>query len=254
MKKNENGLSLSATDLVGHLNCAHLTKLDLAVAGGTLRAPTFYDPFRHLLQERGSRHEQAYIDHLRLDGLSVVEIPGIGIDDEQVARTREAMVGGAQVIVQGAFRKERWVGRADVLLRVEQASGLGSWAYEIVDTKLSRETKAGTVLQLCLYADFVGGVQGRRPEYGYVVAPHTAFERQPYRMDDYGAYFRRAQASLVDAIAEQAAYPSYPEPCAHCEICRWSRPCEQQRRADDHLSFVAGSTKLQIEELSPSYS
>lgn len=138
----------------------------------------FHDPFRHLLQERGSRHEQACIDHLRLDGLSVVEIPGIGIDDEQVARTREAMVGGAQVIVQGAFRKERWVGRADVLLRVEQASGLGSWAYEIVDAKLSRETKAGTVLQLCLYADFVGGVQGRRPEYGYVVAPHTAFERR----------------------------------------------------------------------------
>jgi predicted RecB family nuclease len=249
MKKNENGLFLSATDLVGHLNCIHLTKLDLAVANGTLGAPTFYDPFRHLLQERGSRHEQAYIDHLRSGGLSVVEISGIGIDDEQIARTREAMVGGAQVIVQGAFRKERWVGRADVLLRVEQFSGLGSWAYEIVDTKLSRETKAGTVLQLCLYADFVGGVQGRRPEYGYVVAPHTAFLRQPYRMDDYGAYFRRAQAGLVDAIAEQAAYPSYPEPCAHCDICRWAQLCEQQRRADDHLSFVAGSTKLQIEEL-----
>jgi hypothetical protein len=96
MKKNENGLFLSATDLVGHLNCIHLTKLDLAVANGTLRAPTFYDPFRHLLQERGSRHEQAYIDHLRSGGLSVVEISGIGIDDEQIARTREAMVGGAR--------------------------------------------------------------------------------------------------------------------------------------------------------------
>ena len=59
MKKNENGLSLSATDLVGHLNCAHHAKLDLAVANGTQRAPTFYDPFRHLLQERGSGTSRA---------------------------------------------------------------------------------------------------------------------------------------------------------------------------------------------------
>jgi hypothetical protein len=66
MKKNEDGLFLSATDLVGHLNCTHLTKLDLAVADDARTAPTFYDPFRHLLQERGSRHEQAYIDHLRV--------------------------------------------------------------------------------------------------------------------------------------------------------------------------------------------
>jgi predicted RecB family nuclease len=249
MKKDGNRLSLSATDLVGYLNCAHLTELDLAVANGQLKPPRFHDPFRQLLQERGSRHEQGYIEHLKVSGLTVAEIGGVGVDDKAIGRTREAMTAGAEVIVQGSFRKAEWVGRPDVLVRVEKPSALGAWSYEVVDTKLSRETKAGTVPQLCLYADLVEDVQGLRPERGYVVVPHTGFERRPYRMDDYGAYFRRVRSNLVDAVTIKAARVLYPEPCAHCDICRWAQRCDGQRRGDDHLSLVAGATKLQIEEL-----
>lgn len=35
---------LSATDLVGHLNCRHLTNLDVEVASGTLAKPKVWDP------------------------------------------------------------------------------------------------------------------------------------------------------------------------------------------------------------------
>ena len=52
------------------------------------------------------------------------------------------------------------MGRADVLRRVEVPSDLGPWSYEVLDTKLARETKGGTVLQLCLYADLIEAVQG----------------------------------------------------------------------------------------------
>jgi predicted RecB family nuclease len=249
MKKSGNGISLSATDLVGRLNCAHLTELDLAVANGRLKAPAFRDPFRELLQERGSRHELGYADHLKSNGLSITKIGGVGVDDEEAAFTREAMARGAAVIVQGAFRSAEWVGRTDVLLRVEKPSALGAWSYEVVDTKLARETKAGTVLQLCLYADLVENAQNLRPEQGYVVAPHTGYEPQPYRMADYGAYFRRVRASLLNSVANGGGDQTYPDPCAHCDICRWADRCDRRRRADDHLSLVAGATKLQIEEL-----
>src|SRR5437867_5011713 len=40
-----------------------------------------------------------------------------------------------------------------------------------------------------------------------------------------------------------------PEAVEHCEICGWWMHCNQQRRDDDHLSFVAGISKLQITEL-----
>ncbi len=72
-----------------------------------------------------------------------------------------------------------------MLRRVEKPSALGAWSYEVIDTKLARETKGGTVLQLCLYADLVEAVQGKRPEFGYVVAPWSDYVPQRFRMDDY---------------------------------------------------------------------
>jgi predicted RecB family nuclease len=54
--------------------------------------------------------------------------------------------------------------RADLLRRIEVPSCLGAWSYEAIDTKLARETKAGAVLQLCLYSDLIKEVQGLAPE------------------------------------------------------------------------------------------
>jgi len=50
-------IQLSASDLVGHLNCRHLTQLDLAVARGAITRPERWDPALELLRERGARHE-----------------------------------------------------------------------------------------------------------------------------------------------------------------------------------------------------
>jgi predicted RecB family nuclease len=155
MQKIGDSIIVSASDLVGHLNCLHLTGLDIAVANGTLEKPKIWDPLLQLLWERGARHEQAFVDHLKSQGFGVMVIDGIGIDDEATARTREAMAAGEEVIVQGAFRLNGWVGRTDILRRVETPSDLGAWSYEVIDTKLARETKGGTVLQLCLYSDLV---------------------------------------------------------------------------------------------------
>src|SRR5262249_54751596 len=135
------GVHLSASDLVGHLNCRYLTSLDLAVANGTLAKPFIWDPVLEVLAERGALHEQGYVNHLKTNGLSVTAIDGVGIDSTAVTQTLEAMKAGAQIIVQGALQVAHWNGRADVLLRVEKPSQLGPWSYEVVDTKLARETK-----------------------------------------------------------------------------------------------------------------
>ncbi|MER8600519.1 hypothetical protein NKH09_21915 [Mesorhizobium sp. M1339] len=173
MQRIGSELQLSASDLVGHLNCGHLTALDLQVADGALEKPKRWDPLLEILQQRGAAHVAAYIDHLRASGLTVAVIEGKGIDDGSVAATIEAMRAGAQIIVQAALRAPPFTGRADILRRLETPSDLGVWSYEVVDTKLARETKGGTVLQLCLYSDLVGQVQGLVPEYAYVVAPLT---------------------------------------------------------------------------------
>ena len=249
MQKHGDSLLLSASDLVGHLNCGHLTGLDVAVANGILAKPANWDPLLELLWERGAQHEQGFVDHLKAQGLTVTQIDGVGTDDVAIAQTLAAMQAGTRIIVQGAFRANGWVGRTDVLRRIETPSALGPWSYEVIDTKLARDTKAGTVLQLCLYVALVEVVQGHRPEHSYVVSPWSGYEPQVYRMDDYAAYYRRVRQALETAIVPGHAQDIYPEPKEHCDVCRWRARCDDRRRADDHLSLVAGISKTQIDEL-----
>jgi predicted RecB family nuclease len=240
---------LSASDLVGHLNCHYLTKLDLAVAKGELDKPSVWDPDLDLLVQRGDLHEESYLDHLEASGLPILRIEGMGIDGDMVVQTLDAMRKGAPVIAQGALQSERWGGRADVLRRIEKPSGLGAWSYEVIDTKLARETKGNTVLQLCLYSDLLSDAQELAPEFAYVVTPGSNFEPQKFRYLDYAAYYRRVRRSLKRAVADGCQEDLYPDPKPHCEICRWRAECEAKWRADDHLTLVAGISKTQINEL-----
>src|ERR1700689_1550944 len=103
MQQVANDIRFSASDLVGHLDCHHLTALDAAVARGSLNKPKIWDPVLQTLVERGLAHEREYVETFRESGVSVVEIAGGGVNTTQVAQTLEAMRAGAEVIVQGAF-------------------------------------------------------------------------------------------------------------------------------------------------------
>lgn len=249
MRKTRKNFELSASDLVGYLNCRHLSSLDRAVAEGALPKPKTWDPLLQILWERGSAHEKAYVEHLTKAGLEVVRIDGVDVTDRAVAETLTAMKKGVPVIVQGALSHNGWIGRADVLRRVDTPSGLGDWSYEALDTKLARETRAGAVLQLCLYSDLLAQTQELPPERMYVVAPWSEFEPQQYRFADYAAYFRKVKRGLVESLGDQAAHDTYPDPIEHCDVCRWQDQCDRRRRDDDHLCLVAGISKLQINEL-----
>lgn len=249
MKLDGDNFRLSASDLVGHLNCRHLTELERLVARGQLQPPKVWDPTLEALWERGKQHEASYVDHLKASGLEVVVVDGFDITGEAVAQTYAAMKAGKQVITQGALQSGLWVGRVDVLRRIDRPSALGAWSYEVLDTKLARETKGSTVLQISLYSDLLSQAQGLTPESMYVVPPWAEFEPQQYRVADFGAYYRLVKRSLETAVANLTAVATYPEPNAFCEICRWRFTCEQRRRDDDHLSLVAGISKNQMVEL-----
>ena len=249
MRVFEDGFVLSATDLVSYLNCRHLSDLDRAVAEGARPKPKSWNPLLEVLWERGAIHEQNYVEHLKASELDVIRIEGVDVDPEAVAATIEAMQHGVPVIVQGALANGKWSGRADILRRVVGQSRFGDWSYEPIDTKLARETKAGAILQLCVYADLLTQAQGSTPEYVHVVAPWTDFKPFHYRHTDYAAYFRRVQRGLEASLLEQPSVVNYPDPKEHCDICRWWETCDKRRRDDDHLCLVAGISKLQINEL-----
>ena len=250
MKLEDGGLRLSASDLANHLACGHVTTLDRGLAEGRWPKPDRYRPEAEVLAQRGLEHERAYLEHLQRQGRRLVRGP-----DEEVPtasgldRTLAGMREGADVIVQATLAHGRWLGIADVLLRVETPSRFGAWSYEALDTKLARDTKGGTILQLCLYSELLEILQGTRPEFMYVVPRRPDFPLETYRVDDHLAYYRLVRARL-EAAADSADLPvTYPEPVEHCEICRWWKKCDRQRRDDDHLSLVAGISRLQRREL-----
>jgi hypothetical protein len=104
MKRIGDSLELSASDLVGYLNCRHLSSLDGAVAAGALSKPKLWDPLLQILWERGLIHEQKYVEHLTNAGLEVVRIGGVDVTDEAIFETLDAMRKGSHAIVQGALR------------------------------------------------------------------------------------------------------------------------------------------------------
>jgi predicted RecB family nuclease len=247
VQNDPRGVRLAATDLANHLACRHLTQLDRAVAEGRMAAPAWRDPSLALLQERGLAHERAFVDHLRAQGLHVADLREEG-GGPAPQRTLEAMRAGAPVIVQAALAGGRWVGRADLLLRVEEPSELGRWSYEVADTKLALETGAGTVLQLCLYSELIAEAQGRLPERMYVVKPGPGFTREEYRFADFRAYFRLVRRRLEEAV-DAPPQSTYPDPVPHCDVCRWRQVCDARRHADDNLCLVAGIRPLHTAEL-----
>lgn len=246
----------AATDLVGFLACTHRLALERAALAGLVKKPMREDPTIDLIARRGIAHEQRYLADLRAEGGSVIEIERDGsIADAgdalraAAAETEAAMRSGADVIYQATFFDGTWRGHADFLLKVPKPSNLGSWSYEVADTKLARKAKAGAILQICSYVDQLERVQGLQPEMLHVVLGGSARETAHYRVSDFMAYYRRVKTEFEAAVAAgDPVYPvtaTYPEPVEHCDVCRWVVDCKAQRRSDDDLSLVAGITARQ---------
>ena len=251
MKAFPGSIRLSASDLSNHLACHHLTSLDLAVSLGARSAPAWHSPDAQVLQQRGMAHENAYLAHLEARGVSVLNLRDIDDSERALARTREATESGVEAISQATLANGRWFGRADVLQRVERASKLGSWSYEVYDCKLACETKAATILQLSLYSELLESIQGVLPEFMFVVPPGVDFQPEKYRVLDFAAYYRFVKARLERAIEQNRnGITTLAEPTAHCEICRWFQECDAEWRKKDHLSLVAGINRLQRKQLS----
>lgn len=230
------------TQLADHLGCAHLTQLERLRREGLLQIEFSPAPRLEALRERGRKHEEAYVQTLRSEGCSISDLHG----QRDPAATRRAMEAGVGAIVQAPLYNDRFSGIADVLLRVDSTtSSLPGYAYEPADTKLSLETKAGTILQLCAYADMLRSMQGVAPDHFHVVTP---LGTESYRTTQFDAYYRRARARFEQAVTADPAPKTYPHPVEHCDICSYWRHCDLQRRADDHPSLIASIRNAQVRE------
>lgn len=249
MKIINETIQLSATDLSDHIACTHLTYLDISVAKGIMSPPDYRDPMLAVLQERGQEFERTFLEQFLAEGLRI-SMPGMTTNESGTARTLAAMQEGVDVIYQADLANGLWRGRADFLQKVDKSSTLGDWSYEVLDSKLAKQTRAGTILQLCLYSEALAILQRDMPEYMHVITPQQGFTKQTFRVNDFLAYYRFVRNRLLQTITDfDGTVPTYPTPCAHCEICNWWQQCGERRRTDDHLSLVAGLSNAHATEI-----
>lgn len=243
MTHNKNTFQLSATDLSNHLGCDHLTQLNRLVAKGEETKPNWNDPSLAVLAKRGEEHEAAYVEYLKKQGLT-----SIYLKNQPIESTLDAMKKGIDVLVQAKLEKDTWMGYADILLKIPGKSKFGNWSYEVQDTKLAQDTRAATILQLCLYTDLLSDLQGSTPWKMWVVKPGTDFPKEDFLYTEFHAYYRLVKQNLEKVISGPAIN-TYPDPVPQCDICRWWKHCDTRRHKDDHLSLVAGIRSLHIGEL-----
>lgn len=246
MQKEKESILYSASDLCNFLDCEHITKLDHQ----NLLTPLSKTPdgeYAELIQKKGHEHEARYLAYLKSQNNQVIDI-GLEADslNDKVKATHEAMKAGVDVIYQAAFKDGIWMGHADFLLRVQHPSNLGEFSYEVADTKLARSSKAKFVVQLGFYSQMVAKVQGLTPSQMHVVLGDM--RTASYRFLDYDKYIQNLQSRFIENV-NNPSVPTYPDPCAKCDQCRWSGLCDAQRNSDDHLSQVANITKIQIKKL-----
>lgn len=231
----------SPTDISSHLACVHLTQLERQRRSGALNVDFLPDPRVEALKQRGLEHEHKYLDKLRAAGKTLLDLR----NTRDAAATLQAMREGVDAIVQAPLASDDLLGVADVLLRCDSPSFLGPYSYEPVDTKLAKETRAGTLLQLCAYAELLKQAQGLEPSRVHVVTP---LRMETYLTADFGAYYRLVRRSFTQSVMSVPPVATYPQPVAHCDICRYRRHCEERRRADDHPSFIAGIRSAHVQE------
>ena len=246
MKRDGEGIRLSASDLKRFTACPHATRLDLAYLQGKDIKPVEDSEGTELLQERGQRHEAEYLSRLVSEGKTVVRVETEDVSlEESVDATRKALAAGPDIVYQGALAGGAWGGYADFLERVPVPSELGSFSYEVTDTKLKRKPAPDHVFQLALYSDLLAEVQGHAPECAHIQL--GSGERATLRLAEYSDYARFVRTRLEAFV--QAPPPTRPVPCPFCDLCRWREHCAEKWRKTDSLYQVAGIRRSQAAKL-----
>ena len=254
MLRTEDGKKiLAASDVTDKLACPHLIAQKLLILRGERGKPRpADDPYAELISAKGEEHEREQLARLESELGPAVDLGTDGIprtDDELLAAataTAGVMASGAPLIFQATFFDGTWQGRTDFLRRVDVPSSLGEHSYEVIDTKLARRVKPHFVHQLLLYSRLLGGVQGFTPELAHLIlgdGTETAVELRRYEA------LHRHTARAVARLVGEPCPETYPEPIEHCAVCGFVAECSARLREDDHLSLVAGASRIRRERL-----
>jgi len=245
ISSNKSKYSYSPSDLVTFSGCRHASFLDVKSLTEDIEKAE-ESASGKLLQQKGFEHEAAYLQHLKDEGKTVVEIPKDRSINDRVVMTMKAVRSGADVIYQAVLLEKPWRGDADFLIKCDTPSSLGDYSYEVLDTKLARTAEPKHIIQLCVYSELLANLQDLRPKEMYLFLGNG--KKHSFKVSEFFAYYLHSKKRFEQYI-QNLPKDSYPEPCDNCNLCSWKDICSTKREQDDHLSLVANIKGSQIDKL-----
>ena len=148
---------------------------------------------------------------------------------------------GREVLHQGCFVRDGWVGYPDFLIRVDEPSDLG----RVVLRGPRREARQSPAAPAHLPAALL-----HRRARAHPGPPARAHASDARRRDSAGVRARRLRRlrGAGPCAVRGAATRSSPAPTriprirtrsSECQFCHWWKVCRDRRRDDDHVSLVA---------------
>ena len=217
---------LAATDFYKYLKCPHWPYWDIH---GDPKDKGEVPPMLQKLREDGVIHEKAIVEKLG----AFEEMASEGDPEALAAATLEAMRRGVPLIYQGTLTHHDWIGRPDLLRRVETPSRLGAWSYEAVDIKASRAMSEAQSYQLVFYALLLKEVQGLKPDVLRIINVDGDELAMPIDEAERG-FFEVLERLLAIRAGEK------PAPCfmSSCKDSPWFALCKKEAEDGDDISLI----------------
>jgi len=217
---------LAATDFYKYLKCPHWPYWDIF---GDPKDKGEVSPLLEKLRQDGVVHEKDIIAKLG----PFEELPEKGDAEQLAAATLAAMRKGAPLIYQGTLTHHDWVGRPDLLRRVELPSHLGDWSYEAVDIKSSRAMSEAQSYQLVFYALLLKEVQGVKPETLRIINVEGVELAMPIDEAERG-FFEVLERLLAIRAGEKPA----PTFMSSCKDSPWFGMCKKEAEEGNDISLI----------------
>ena len=247
MKRADDKLIFSPTDLCIFMESPFASWMDrLYLEHPDRVTPDEVAEDQEMLMKRGIQHEKTFVEDLTRANHQVIEIPGTG---DRLADTVTEMRNGTEIVYQGALSHGRFQGFSDFLARVDGDATLGTYHYEVWDTKLAKKAKPYYLIQLCCYSDMLEQMQGRRPEFVRVVL--GTGETKAFRTDDFFYYYEGLKTAFLQYM-DDFDPENQPAPEPGADHGKWQSHAEDYMERVDHLYRTANITKAQVKKLQAS--
>ena len=161
----------TASHLIKYIKCNHIISNEFNEKSLKLKrnTRTIADELR---LEKGLLHEAWYFGELKKKYSKVKDIKKLkGLSkEEKIKETIKGLKDGYELIYGGWLKSGNWSGELDFLeINKKVKSDLGSWSYEITDTKHSQKVKGDHIYQQGIYTNLLKEVQGILPEKFYIL-------------------------------------------------------------------------------------